>query len=87
MRVDTDGRAGWCDLTFHLAGRTDIALDVQYWADGDAGQCPGQLPRGQYRSATAGNPVTVSIDADNRPGGCQLELRLRKTGWKAPSPR
>ncbi|WP_030669134.1 hypothetical protein [Streptomyces sp. NRRL B-1347] len=81
IRVDTDGRGGWCNLTFALAGRTDIALDVQYWADGDGGQCPGHLPRGQYRSATEGKPVTVSVDADNRPGGCQLELRLRRTDW------
>ncbi|MFD9908363.1 hypothetical protein [Streptomyces sp. NPDC059063] len=85
IRVDTDGRPGWCNLTLTLAGRNDVALDVQYWADGDAGQCPGALPRGQYRTASAGNPVTVSIDADGRSGGCQLELRLRRVGWKASS--
>ena len=73
--VDTDGRPGWCNLTFTVTGR--IVLDVQFYPDGDAGQCPDALPAGQYRSAFVGTPVTVKIDADGRSGGCQLLLRLR----------
>ncbi|MFD5543883.1 hypothetical protein ACFWIJ_40320 [Streptomyces sp. NPDC127079] len=75
VRVDTDGRPGWCNLTFTVTGR--IVLDVQFYPDGDAGQCPDAVPAGQYRSAFAGTPVTVKIDTDSRSGGCQFLLRLR----------
>lgn len=75
VRIDTDGRPGWCNLTFTVTGR--IVLDVQFYPDGDAGQCPDALPAGQFRSAFVGTPVTVKIDADGRSGGCQLLLRLR----------
>ncbi|KUN75794.1 hypothetical protein AQJ64_40960 [Streptomyces griseoruber] len=77
VRVDTDNRSGWCNLTFTVSGRSDVVLDVQFYADGDGGQCVNALPAGQYRSAFAGSPVTVGIDADGRPGGCQFLLRLR----------
>ncbi|MEU3985664.1 hypothetical protein AB0F77_37315 [Streptomyces sp. NPDC026672] len=75
VRVDTDNQPGWCNLTFAVTGR--IVLDVQFYADGDVGQCPDAQPAGQYRSAFAGTPLTVKIDADGRSGGCQLQLRLR----------
>ncbi|MEE1762186.1 hypothetical protein [Streptomyces sp. SP18BB07] len=75
VRLDTDGRPGWCDLTFTVTG--NIVLDVQFYPDGDAGQCPDALPAGQYRSGFVGTPVTVKIDADGRAGGCQFQLRLR----------
>lgn len=75
VRVDTDGRPGWCNLTFTVTG--NIVLDVQFYPDGDAGQCPDAPPPGQYRSAFVGTPVTVKIDADGRSGGCQFLLRLR----------
>ncbi|WP_190087665.1 hypothetical protein [Streptomyces melanogenes] len=78
VRVDTDNRSGYCNLTLAVSGRSDIGLDVQFYPDGDAGQCKNYLPAGQYRTAYAGNPVTVGIDADNRPGGCQFLLRLRR---------
>jgi hypothetical protein len=78
VRVDTDGRGGWCNLTFMMSGRTGVALDVQYWADGDGGQCINALPQGQWRSVRPGAPITIGVDADNRGGGCQLSLRLRK---------
>ncbi|MEU9348430.1 hypothetical protein AB0D74_45280 [Streptomyces sp. NPDC048278] len=77
VRVDTDSRPGWCDLTFTVSGRSDVGLDVQFYPDGDAGQCVNYLPQGQYRTAYAGNPVTVGIDADGRSGGCQFLLRVR----------
>ncbi|MFD5746362.1 hypothetical protein [Streptomyces sp. NPDC127033] len=75
VRVDTDGQPGWCNLTFSVTG--NIVLDVQFYPDGDAGQCPDALPAGQFRSAFVGTPVTVKIDADGRSGGCQFLLRLR----------
>ncbi|MEW2574011.1 hypothetical protein [Streptomyces sp. NPDC047070] len=75
VRLDTDGRPGWCNLTFTVTG--NIVLDVQFYPDGDAGQCPDALPAGQYRSGFVGTPVTVKIDADGRSGGCEFLLRLR----------
>jgi hypothetical protein len=62
---DTDDRAGYCNLTFTVSGRPDIALDIQYSADasGSAGQCPGA----GLRTATAGSPATISLDTDSRP--------------------
>jgi hypothetical protein len=77
VRVDTDDRSGNCNLTFALSGRSDVGIDVQFYPDGDSGQCLNYLPQGQYRTAYAGNPVTIGIDADGRSGGCQFLLRLR----------
>ena len=78
IRVDTDNRSGWCNLTFSLSGRTDVALDVQWFADGDAGQCRNALPAGQFRSVLNGVPVTIGDDTDSRAGGCDLLLRFRQ---------
>ncbi|MGW2259061.1 hypothetical protein ACWCXE_14660 [Streptomyces sp. NPDC001780] len=73
VRVDTDSQPGWCNLTFTVTGR--IVLDVQLYADGDAGQCSDASP--VTHSVFAGSPVTVKIDTDGRSGGCQFLLRLR----------
>jgi hypothetical protein len=81
LRDDTDNRAGWCNLTFTLSGRTDIGLDVQFYADGDPGQCHGALPQGDFYTVTAGSPITLGLDTDNRVGGCWLVLRLRHFGF------
>lgn len=78
IRVDTDNRSGGCYLVFMLTGRDDVALDVQFWADGDAGQCGNALPQGQYWTAQSGQAVTILDDTDGRPGGCDLALRLRR---------
>jgi len=82
IRIDTDNRPGYCNLTFTVSGRDDVGLDVQFYPDGDAGQCgtPDQppLPKDQYRTAYEGNPVTIPIDTDGRAGGCQLMLRVRR---------
>lgn len=76
---DTDDRAGYCNLTFNVSGRSDVALDLQYFADpsGSAGQCPGAMAPGSFRTVTAGSPWTISLDTDSRPGGCWLAFRLR----------
>jgi hypothetical protein len=71
--IDADNRGGYCIQTFTVSGRNDISLDIDYQADGDAGQC---WPRGQH-VATAGRPVTLYIDTDGRGGGCQQRFRLR----------
>jgi hypothetical protein len=81
VRDDTDNRAGWCNLTFTVSGRTDIGLDVQFWADGDPNQCHGALPKGSFYTAASGSPVTIGLDTDNRVGGCWVSLRLRHFGF------
>ncbi|MDI1450777.1 hypothetical protein [Polyangium sp. 6x1] len=73
-RVDTDNRAGGCQQRFILEGRDDIALDVSFYADGNAGQCGNQ----GTHTVTAGRPVTLRLDMDNRSGGCRQSFRLRK---------
>ncbi|MFC9432136.1 hypothetical protein [Streptomyces sp. NPDC056987] len=73
VRVDTDGQPGWCNLTFSVTG--NLVLEVQLYADGDAGQCEDAAPFTHY--AFDGTPVTVKIDTDNRAGGCQFLLRLQ----------
>lgn len=80
---DTDNRSGYCNLTFTLSGRSDIALDVQFYPtpDGEAGQCSGYLPQGSYYTAYAGSPVTIGLDTDDRAGGCLLSLRLEHSGF------
>jgi hypothetical protein len=78
VRVDADNRSGWCNLTFQVSGRSDVALDVQFYSDGDEGQCKGALPQGQWLTAGLGSPVTLGLDMDRRSGGCNLALRLRR---------
>ncbi|WP_055528957.1 hypothetical protein [Streptomyces graminilatus] len=78
VRVDTDNRPGFCNLTFSVSGRSDVILEIRYFADGDGGQCVNTLPSDQAHTAFAGSPVTIGIDADGRPGGCQMQLRLQK---------
>jgi len=75
---DTDNRAGFCDLTFQVTGTSGYVLDIQFYPDGDSGQCQFGFPQGQWRTATPDLPVTIGLDTDNRPGGCNLALRLRK---------
>jgi hypothetical protein len=82
IRVDTDGRAGWCNLTFALSGRSDIILDVQWYGDGGrdaSGQCKKYIPQGGWDTVYEGHPVTVSDDTDGRAGGCYLSLRLNRS--------
>lgn len=76
--VDTDDSAGGCYLVFSIDGRDDMALDVQFWADTDNGQCGNALPEGEYWTASSGQSVTLLDDTDGRPGGCELQFRLRK---------
>ncbi|MFI0819763.1 hypothetical protein ACH4TX_26835 [Streptomyces sp. NPDC021098] len=82
IRVDTDGRAGWCNLTFALSGRSDIILEVQWYGDdgGDAkGQCKNTRPKNTSQIVQEGRPVTLGDDTDGRAGGCYLSLRLNRT--------
>jgi hypothetical protein len=77
IRIDTDGRMGWCDLTFTIAGRDDVTLDVEYSQDINNGQCKGWLPSGSFhRVSIFTPPVTIGDDTDNRNGGCTLRFRL-----------
>ncbi|MBK8010068.1 MAG: hypothetical protein IPK13_01865 [Deltaproteobacteria bacterium] len=71
--IDTDGRFGGCQQEFSLEGRDDLALDVQFEADGDAGQCGNT---GQH-AVVSGTSVRLRLDTDHRAGGCRQRFRLR----------
>jgi hypothetical protein len=75
--VDTDGRAGWCNLTFAIVGRSDISLWVKFYPSGEPAQCRGWTPETQPREVTIDTPQTFGIDTDNRVGGCYLSFALR----------
>jgi hypothetical protein len=70
--IDTDNRAYGCLLRFTLAG-SDVALDVNFRSNMDAGQCGNQ----GTHSISGGQWVEIFLDMDDRPGGCYLSLRLR----------
>jgi hypothetical protein len=72
-RIDTDDGDTGCSLRFSLEGRDDIALDVEFKADGVPEQCmnPGQ------HTVDSRHSVELRIKTDERPGGCYLRLRLR----------
>jgi hypothetical protein len=74
-QIDTDSRAGGCQQTFTVSGRSDVVLeiDVQPTLGGDVAQCPS---RGTFQ-ARAGEPATIVLDTDGRAGGCTESFRLR----------
>lgn len=78
---DTDNRPGGCNLTFAVAGRSDIGLNVEFYADGDASQCINALPQGQFYTVVPGSPVTIGLDTDGRSGACLLALRVQHFGF------
>ncbi|NUP51614.1 MAG: hypothetical protein HOW97_30495 [Catenulispora sp.] len=80
---DTDNRSGYCNLTFTVSGRTDVALDIQFYPTpmAEAGQCRNVTSPGAYFSASTGSPVTIGLDTDGRGGGCELQLRLEHIGF------
>lgn len=78
--VDTDDRGGYCNLSFSMSGRTDVALDVRFWAQFVDGkdQCVNALPQDEWHSVRPGVPITVGMNTDSRRGGCYFSLRLRQ---------
>jgi hypothetical protein len=81
FRMDTDSRSGWCNLTFRIIGRADVALDILFEYDGEHAQCVGSTDPGlnQFRTVDSTHEQTIGIDTDGRAGGCQLSFRLRLT--------
>jgi hypothetical protein len=78
-RIDTDDRGGGCVQTFTLSGRSDIELDVDFFADGDSGQCqPSSGAEAGVQTVKVGHSVSRVIDADSRTGGCQERFRLHR---------
>lgn len=75
IRVDSDGRTGWCNLTFAVTGRPDIRFEVLYYPDGRSEQC-GDNWSYDWRRVAPGEQLTLAIDTDDRAGGCRLALRL-----------
>ncbi|MFT7840350.1 hypothetical protein Q5530_29765 [Saccharothrix sp. BKS2] len=80
IRADTDDRGGYCNLTFAMSGRTDVALDIRFWAEVEDGkpQCVNSLPQDEWHSVRPGAPITIGLNTDSRIGGCHLSLRLRQ---------
>ncbi|MFI0924202.1 hypothetical protein ACH4TP_09790 [Streptomyces sp. NPDC021012] len=77
IRIDTDNRQGGCDLTFALTSPTSTSLNINYASDGDRAQCGNALPLpGGFSPVDNDREITLRIDTDDRPGGCQLQLRL-----------
>lgn len=73
MSINTDSRGGGCWQVFQLSGRSDVALDVEFYATGDA-QCANT----GSRTVTNGVSQSFFIDTDNRNGGCTQRVRLRR---------
>jgi len=71
--IDTDGRSGGCWQVFSLSGRSDVALDVEFLANGD-GQCGNT---GTYM-VTSDAARAFLIDTDNKAGGCTQRFRLKQ---------
>lgn len=82
--IDTDNRSGGCTQQFGVFDPNGIVsgltLNVNFFADGDAGQCgtPGNhpIPVGPSLSLSS----TYRIDTDDRPGGCQQVFSLGGRG-------
>lgn len=76
IRVDSDSRPGWCDLTFAVSGRNDVVLDVLFAAENNSKQC--LQASDNWQPVAPGQQLTLGIDTDGRPGGCGFALRLTK---------
>jgi len=80
VRIDTDNRGGGCQQQFGvfdpLGIVSGLTLNVNFFADGDAGQCgaPGNHPIPVGPTLALSSPYR--IDTDNRPGGCQQVFTL-----------
>ena len=78
--IDTDSRSGGCQQQFGVFDPTGVVsgltLNVNFFADGDAGQCgaPGNHPFPVTASLQVSSPYR--IDTDDRPGGCQQVFSL-----------
>lgn len=73
--IDTDDRYGACKIGFSIEGRSDVELDINYSADGDAGQCGNT---GSHTIKEGGDPVYLRYDMDGRDGGCNIKFKLRE---------
>lgn len=80
VRIDTDNRGGGCQQQFGVFDPTGVvsglALNVNFFADGDAGQCgsPGNHPIPVGPTLAFSSPYR--IDTDDRGGGCQQVFSL-----------
>lgn len=74
--IDADNRSGWCDQQFFVSGQDGYSFDLNFWADGDAGQCKStgtSTALSTYNNGT----TTIGHDTDDRGGGCRQSFRLR----------
>jgi hypothetical protein len=76
--MDMDNRSGGCLQTWSVTG-SNVVLDINFSANGDAGQC------GNAGTHTAPPDVTLKLDTDDRTGGCLQSIRLRNAQAQAVS--
>ncbi|MEM9103500.1 MAG: hypothetical protein AAGB12_14385 [Pseudomonadota bacterium] len=77
--ISADDGPGGCELEFSIKGRSDVVLDIEFFAtntdtDREKNQCGN---RGTHKVAL-NKPVTILYDTDGRRGGCAQRFRLRK---------
>ena len=74
--IDADHRVGGCEQQFAVTDPEGLvpglALNVNFFADGDAGQCtfPGSRPIPVVNASSPEFSSVYGIDTDGRPGGC-----------------
>ena len=79
IRVDTDNRSGGCQFRIEQTAGFDYAMEMQFWPDGDAGQCQGQLAAPPNTVVTGQNKsIEIRHDEDDRSGGCRQAFRIIK---------
>jgi hypothetical protein len=72
MRYDMDDRPGGCYQVYSVKGRADVALEIEFRADGDASQCRNT----GVHLVVPGEELRIGLDTDHRDGGCTLRYRL-----------
>jgi hypothetical protein len=84
IRIDADDRSGGCN---HSIGIVDIAgelnglqIIVDYFGDGEAGQCGGSghriIPIGRKLKNAVMTDPPLRYDTDSRSGGCQQKYTV-----------
>lgn len=78
IRLDMDGRNGWCNEQFFISGEDDFTLEMEFTADvgGDSnGQCKNTGLSRAFSAYDTGTDI-IGLDTDNRAGGCLQRFRL-----------
>jgi hypothetical protein len=83
ITLDMDNRDGWCEERWQITGSSNTyTLRHSFNADGDAGQCKHT---GEYATSPGQWSPWIGPDADDRPGGCTLSLRIDAPDGNPPA--